>query len=138
MRSFRISAILGVAVFGITGMAGAAGLEGTGKAVCATVDTFDCAPNGECIKDTPEGIDLPRFIQIDFAAKTAVTKRMTGEEREAAIESLHSEDGHLLLQGVQAGVGWSMNISQETGAMSLVVAGDQVGIVVFGACMDLK
>jgi hypothetical protein len=138
MRSFRIAAVLGVTVLGITSIADAAGLDGTGKAICATSETYDCAPNGECIRDTPEGVDLPRFIQIDFAAKTAVTKRISGEERKAVIDSLRTENGNLLLQGVQSDVGWSMNISQETGAMSLVVAGDQVGIVVFGNCTNLK
>jgi hypothetical protein len=41
------------------------------------------------------------------------------------------------LQGVQAGHGWSMAISRGTGAMSLTIAGDGSGFVVFGTCTAL-
>ena len=36
---------------------------------------------------------------------------------------------------VRDGAGWSMAISEETGKMVLTESGDQVGFVVFGACI---
>jgi hypothetical protein len=38
---------------------------------------------------------------------------------------------------VQNGRGWSMSISGETGDMTLTVAADRAGHVVFGACTPL-
>ncbi len=63
--------------------------------------------------------------------------RPGGEERTAKIESMTREEGKLILQGVQLGLGWSMVITQESGAMVLIAAGEQVAFVIFGACTPL-
>ncbi len=47
------------------------------------------------------------------------------------------EEGKLILQGVQLGLGWSMVITQESGTMALTAAGEQVVFVIFGACTPL-
>ena len=114
--------------------AAAAGLDGTEPITCATSVTFDCAPNGECIKDSPESINLPRLIRLDFAAKKAFTKWASGEERTADIAMFRLEGGRLVLQGVQNGNGWSLTVVQESGAMSLAIAGDGAAINAFGVC----
>lgn len=128
---------IAAALAGIATQASAAGLDGTDPLICATAEAFDCAPNSQCIRDSPETVNLPRFIRVDFAGKRAFTKRVSGEERVAEIMSQQSVDGRLVLQGVQLGHGWSMAISQETGAMSLAVVGDEIGFVVFGTCTNL-
>jgi len=58
------------------------------------------------------------------------------------IENLERIDGKLILQGVEDGykevrdgAGWRMAISEETGKMVLTESGNQVGFVVFGACV---
>ena len=127
--------ILGVS--GAADVALAAGLDGTAPIVCETSDTFDCAPGGQCVADSPEAINLPRLIRIDFAAKKAFTKRASGEERVAPISLQELQDGELILQGIQNGLAWSAAISQESGDMSLAIAGGGAGMVVFGTCMGL-
>jgi hypothetical protein len=114
--------------------AAAAGLDGHEPLTCETSETFDCAPNDECIKDSPEAVNLPRLIRLDFAGKRAFTKSASGEQRTAEIASQHVDGGKLILQGVQEGNAWSMAVSQETGIMSLTISGDQAAIVAFGVC----
>jgi hypothetical protein len=43
-----------------------------------------------------------------------------------------AEDGY---KEVRDGTGWSMAISEETGKMVLTESGNQVGFVIFGACI---
>lgn len=137
MGKHLIGRSMAAALAAIASPASAAGLDGTDPLICATAEAFDCAPNSQCIRDSPEAVNLPRFIRLDFAEKRAFTKRLSGEERVAEIMSQQSVDGRLVLQGVQLGHGWSMAISQETGAMSLAVVGAEIGFVVFGTCTTL-
>jgi hypothetical protein len=65
----------------------AAGLDGHENITCETSETFDCAPNDECIKDSPESVNLPRLIRFDFAGKRAFTKSGSGEERACDLSS---------------------------------------------------
>ncbi len=58
-------------------------------------------------------------------------------ERTAKIESMAREEGKLILQGVQLSLGWSMVITQKSGAMALTAAGEKVVFVIFGACTPL-
>jgi hypothetical protein len=115
----------------------AAGLDGKSPVICATNETFDCSPDSDCIKDTPEAVNLPRFIWLDFAKKQARTKRASGEERTAEIRDVNVGDTMINLQGVQGGHGWSIAITKDTGAMSAAISGDQLGFVVFGVCTTL-
>jgi hypothetical protein len=134
-RAVASMLILGIAVRAGTAMA--AGLDGTAPIICATTQTFDCAAAGDCISDSPDAINLPRLLRLDFVAKKALTKRPDGAERVAEIGALTIQEGELVLQGVQAGHGWTMAISRGTGAMSLTIAGDGSGFVVFGTCTAL-
>ena len=54
-----------------------------------------------------------------------------------AIKNRQQIEGMLILQGAENGRGWSMTIDEKSGEMTLTVSGDQVGFVVFGACMRL-
>jgi hypothetical protein len=130
-----VSVVLSMTALGDSALAG--GMDGTSPAVCATNETFDCGPSRQCIADSPEGINMPRLIRLDFAAKKAFSKGMTGEERVAEISGQASQEGKLLLQGVQSGFGWTMTISQESGEMVLTIAGEGAGFVIFGTCTPL-
>ena len=44
------------------------------------------------------------------------------------------EEGKLLLQGIQRGHAWSAVILQETGALSLAIAGENGAVAAFGFC----
>jgi hypothetical protein len=134
MRRSLLAWMAAVALTGSAAAAAAAGLDGGAPITCETSVTFDCAPDGDCIKDSPEAIDLPRLIRLDFAAKKAFTKSSSGEERTADIASQQVGQDRLILQGVQSGAAWSLAVSQKTGVMSLSISGDEAAIVAFGTC----
>jgi hypothetical protein len=137
MRRPHLTWTVLAALTGSAAAAEAAGLDGGAPITCATSETFDCAPDGDCIKDSPEAIDLPRLIRLDFAAKKAFTKLASGEELAAEIASQQVDQDRLILQGVQSGAAWSLAVSQKTGIMSLSISGDGVAIVAFGTCEAL-
>lgn len=127
-------------VLGLAGVADAAlagGLDGTTPVVCAINETFDCASGGQCVADFPEAINLPRLIRFDFAAKKAFATQANSDERASPIGLQESREGALMLEGVQNGFAWSMAISQESGDMSLTIAGGGGGYVVLGSCMAM-
>ncbi len=115
----------------------AASFDGSEPLLCASVEAYDCGAGGDCFKGTAESINAPQFIRLDFEQKLARATRLGGEERTAKIESMTREEGKLILQGVQLGLGWSMVITQESGTMALTAAGNQAVFVIFGACTTL-
>ena len=117
--------------------ANAEGFDGSRPLICASMEAYDCGPGEECFRGTAESIDAPQFMRLDFEQNLARATRANGEERTAKIESLTLETGKLILQGVQGGLGWSMTIAQENGAMVLTAAGDRTAFVIFGACTPL-
>ncbi len=131
--------VLGViaALFAASSAANAEGFDGSQPLICASMEAYDCGPGEDCLKGTAESIDAPQFIWLDFERKLTRATRANGEERTAKIESLTQEEGKLILQGVQLGLGWSMTIAQESGAMALTAAGDRMAFVIFGACTPL-
>jgi hypothetical protein len=104
--------------------------------LCAPGQQIQCDDDGECVRGTVQGARLPRFIRVDFA-----TQQLSGvvEEGELVtpIKNRQQLDGMLILQGTENGRGWSMAINEKSGDMTLTVSGDQVGFVVFGACLRL-
>ena len=136
MRRPYLGWMITVALTCQTGVTAAAGLDGSAPISCATTVTFDCDPNDDCIEDSPEAINLPRLIRLDFAAKKAFTKVVGAEVRTAEIGSQQVVADRLILQGVQNGAAWSLAVSQKTGIMSLSVSGDSVAIVAFGICEE--
>ncbi len=117
--------------------ANAEGLDGSQPLICASMEAYDCGPGQDCLRGTAESIDAPQFMRLDFERKLAHATRANGEERTAKIESLTLETGRLILQGIQGGLGWSMTIAQEDGAMVLTAAGERTAFVIFGACTPL-
>jgi hypothetical protein len=136
MRRKQI-ALFAAALTSMSNVAWAGGIDPAKPALCANTDTFECVPGQNCIADTPEGINLPRFFRIDFAANRAYGERANGEKTTAEITNQKVEEGRIVLQGVQNGNGWSVMIDQATGNMSLAVSANQVGFVIFGACTQM-
>ena len=104
--------------------------------LCAPGEPLQCENNGECARGTIQGVRLPRFIRVDFATQQ-LSGAVEGEQVVTTIKNRQQLDGTLILQGTENGRGWSMAINEKSGEMTLTVSGDQVGFVVFGACMSL-
>lgn len=114
--------------------AAAANFDGSQPLLCTSVETYDCEPGGNCIRGLADDINAPEFIFLDFKKSIARTTKASGEERTVKIGTTTQDNGSLILNGVQLGLGWSLAIVQETGHMTLTIAGNEVAIVVFGAC----
>jgi hypothetical protein len=62
--------------------------------------------------------------------------REAGESKNVTpIKNVELVDGNIVLQGVEGSRAWSMVIAKETGKISATVSDNQVGFVVFGACI---
>jgi hypothetical protein len=113
----------------------AAAYDGSVPLLCAVIEVFDCQAGGDCQRGTAESVNLPQFVKVNFAEKTLSTPEQG--ERKSVTPIIHAEsvDGNMILQGVEGGRAWSIIIANETGKFSATVSDQQVGFVVFGACI---
>lgn len=114
---------------------GAAPFDGSVPLICAAIDVMECSAGGECHRRTAEGVNLPRFIKLDFAKKT-----MSGagaDQRTAPIASFERANGRIIMHGGQEGRAWSLVIDGGTGNMSAGVVDHEFAFLVFGACTPL-
>jgi len=135
MDKRMIFAAIFLTLAGMASRAPAQTIDGKAPLVCAVNETYDCAPNRQCIADSPEAVNIPRLIRFDFSAKKGFSRQTNGDERASPISAIQIHEGKLILQGVEGGYVWSMAVSQTSGAMSLTISDDAVGVVVFGICM---
>ena len=142
MRKLKLTVLLMLCIF-ITPLPVVAGdFDGSQPLLCAFIDIIECGADDACNEVTAESINAPQFLKIDFKRKKISATHESGDKRTTEIMHMGLIDGKLILQGmedgqegVRDGLGWSMAIAQETGKMVLTGSGDQVGFVVFGACM---
>ena len=111
-----------------------AAFDGSSPLLCATIEAIECSASEECTVGTPESVNIPQFLKLDFRAKQVEAVTQAKEKRKSAIKSLERVDGELVMQGIEQGRGWSIAISEETGKLSASIVGDQLGFLVFGAC----
>ena len=133
-RTYITAAIMAAAVSLGSFPLAADDFDGSKPLLCASVDTVECDWTGECQQGTAESINAPLFFRIDFNEKMIRATRPDGTDLNTRIASVTADGGALILQGVERGRGWSMEITGETGRMTLSAAGDRVGFIVFGAC----
>ena len=116
------------------GEAGANDFDGSQNLICATIDTVHCESDGSCIQGRARDVNMPHFFRLNFEDMTV--RRKIGEEgeRTSAIASMKNDEGHLILQGADLGMGWSLLVSAETGQMTVTASDDGVAFIVFGAC----
>ena len=105
--------------------ASAGDFDGSKELLCACMRVIECGPDGNCAEVSAEEIGIPEFLKINFKQKTIGAPQLGKNQR--------AEDGY---KEVRDGAGWSMAISEETGKMVLTESGDQVGFVIFGACIS--
>jgi len=106
--------------------------DGSTPLLCAMMAMWECDGSGQCERRAVESRDLPTFLIVD-----AVKRTLTGtgsDDRRAEIKSATHLDGRLILQGGDAGRGWSATIAQNTGKMAIAVVDHDVTFSVFGAC----
>jgi hypothetical protein len=110
----------------------AAPFDGSVPLICAAIDVQECSAGGDCQRRTAEGVNLPRFIKLDFTKKTMSA---TGaDQRTAPITTFDRANGRIIMHGGQEGRAWSLVIAGDTGQMSAGVVDDNFAFLVFGAC----
>jgi len=101
---------------------------------CALTRAYDCFSDEGCKEWSLDDMALPRFVRIDLKGRTitSLDKTITQTTKIAAIERL---EGMVVLHGTELR-GWSIALGEESGDLTLSVAGDGEGFIVFGKCMD--
>jgi hypothetical protein len=142
MKNMRLTGFISLALAWTA--AGAAEFDGSAPLICASMEIIECLPAEDCLRVTPEAVNAPQFIRIDFEANQIDTASASGARKTSPIERSEMVDGKLILQGaedgaegVRDGLGWSLAIAEDTGKMVLTGSGDAVGFVIFGACVPL-
>ena len=137
MRRNSISASMAVVflVAGtVSGQALAENYDGGAPLICASIDTVQCHSEGECVSGTAAHVNLPQFFRVNFQEEIVRARRVDGTERSSKIERLRHDAGHIILQGAEEGLGWSLLIDEVSGQMTITASGDGEAFVVFGAC----
>ena len=132
-----MTAMCGTALLGASMSVTSAGFDGSVPMLCAVTDTVSCDSKGECVEGSAEAVNLPVFLKVDAANKTAQSVRQGGEQRTSRILGVHKEADALVLLGVEASGGWSAAIGEHSGKLTLTVAEEGMGYIVFGACTPL-
>jgi len=114
-----------------SGAVAAGKYDGSAPLLCIPTIVNECARDAECKRVTAERVNLPHFLKVDVKAQKVLSEE-TG--RESPFRNIEHLNGNMILQGGQAGRGWTMTISEETGTMSATISSDGDGFVVFGAC----
>jgi hypothetical protein len=112
--------------------------------LCAVTEVSECGPGADCRRVAAVDINAPEFLRVDVARRVVRASNADGtDQRAATIENLRTENGKLVLQGIEApaeggrhDVGWTLAIARETGRMVLTAAGEEAGFVLFGSCLQ--
>jgi hypothetical protein len=105
--------------------------DGSVPLLCVPLAVTECGAEGECQTGTARSVNLPQFFRVDVKAMTV---RAVEEGRESAVKTVDHVNGHLILQGVQGPLGWTLIISEEVGQMSATIGGAAEGYIIFGSC----
>ncbi len=109
-------------------------LSGKDRLLCSAVEATVCTADGICESGPPWDWQIPQFLIVDLDRKELSSTEASGENRMTPILSLFRDEGHIVLQGVQAGRAFSMVLREDNGHAAIAIATDGVTISVFGAC----
>ena len=120
------------------GSARAGDYDGSKPFLCTLLDLNSCAAGAGCQAETPESVDIPRFLFVDAKRGTISGTRPGGKLLSTRIERMRTLGNLLVLEGAEAVLSWTVTVEQSSGRMSLSAAGDGVGFVLFGACVGAQ
>ncbi|HQU32494.1 MAG: hypothetical protein HRU72_14350 [Planctomycetia bacterium] len=116
--------------------------DGSKPLIFSVKTVLECTPNGESHIVAAEEMEIPQFLMVDFKKMTISPLPPIAGRRDTIIKRMERINGKLFLQGadggienVRDGVGWTAEISEDTGRAVVTASGDDVGFVIFGACL---
>ncbi len=114
--------------------------DGKRPLYCSAFRMFECDLSHGCVPVTTDEIGIAGAWHIDFKKKQVVCA--SANSKPNAIDRVELLDGKLFLSGIQDGlpeerdgVAWSVSINNPNGVMTIMVAGEGVGIVGLGSCV---
>jgi hypothetical protein len=129
MRVFTRFALAALPLLSAPALAG--DFDGSRLLICAPVVSHDCAQD-ECVRGTPEDVGAPAFMRIDFTKKAVIGPKTT-----SPIRQMEKQEAQLLLQGNEAGFGWTIALDKESGKMSVTLVNREGAFVLFGSCTPI-
>lgn len=130
MRSTRTLLICAALLF-VAPTALAETLDGSKPITCKLDGSAQCDATASCIEVTLEQIDLADELRLDFQKQQIASK---DAERTSPIDDVDVLDAVLVLQGHQAGRGWTIVIDRATGHLSAALAESAGAFVIAGEC----
>ncbi len=127
MQTTRNIVLLSVSLLALPALA--ADFDGSKPLLCATQTALDCSRGDDCASGLPEEIGAPTFMRIDLAKKAVIGPYTTTD-----ILLQDKSDKQLLLQGREAGFGWTIVVDQEGGEMTVTLTNRSGAYVLYGAC----
>ncbi|KAA9131981.1 hypothetical protein F3N42_07355 [Marinihelvus fidelis] len=109
-------------------------VSGARHLLCATSDVHVCRPGEGCDWQSPEAVNVPRFIRVDTRSGEMSTTAASHEQRVSTATSVTQQDGEIILQGVENRRSFSLVVDATTGTATFAAATRAQSVTVFGAC----
>jgi hypothetical protein len=127
MNNIRNLVLIGLSLLAVPALA--ADFDGSKPLLCATQSALDCSRGDDCAAGLPEEIGAPAFMRVDLTKKTVIGPHTTSDIL------LQDKSGkQLLLQGREAGFGWTIVVDQQSGELTVTLANRNGAYVLYGAC----
>jgi hypothetical protein len=143
MRSLILAVVVAAALAGtalVPTSAYGGNFDGKRPLLCTAFRLFECDLSDGCLPATAAELGVAGSWTMDFKKKQ-VTGTAPGSLPNT-IGQVELLDGKLFLSGIQDGlpnerdgVAWSVSINDPDGVMTLMAAGEGVGIVGLGSCV---
>jgi len=131
---FQTVALLTLLI-GATG-AFAGQFDGSSPLLCAATQTVSCDSVGDCIKGPANAVNLPVFMKLDAAKKEVITATASDEPRTSRILEIDNQENALVFVGIDPAGSWGASIDKATGEMTVSIAVNGQGYLVFGSCLE--
>lgn len=109
--------------------------NGTKPFLCAMTNVSQCAPDEDCARTSVAAANIPQFVSIDVQKGLVTATDEAGAVRTSKIGRVEHPPQFLRLSGGDGDAGWVAEIEEGSGKMTIAAVGDQVGFVIFGACI---
>lgn len=110
-------------------------IDGSSSLLCAATQTVSCDSVGDCVKGPAEAFNLPVFIKFDTAKKQVITAKEGSDPRTSNILEVASQEKELVFIGIDPVGSWTAAIDKASGDMTVSVALNGEGYLVFGSCI---
>src|SRR4051794_24852922 len=103
--------------------AAAAPFDGSAPMICAITELSSCGTGHDCRQETPDSLNMPRFLRIDIKGKVLSGTRADGQARTTPIQFEAHEAGRTFLGGVDGPLSWHLDVDEASGDMLIAATG---------------